>query len=549
MGLEEKFDLSTLPEAYKVILSQATDISDMSIVTEKPDPSFALVPRIHGWKPIPVARMISSAEKRRRADCALCGADERTHSLVWHAYGVDKNVEKALEVAQDAGLTEVSVKLIRSHFPNHNYDQPAPAKRIAAEELVKLVEDLPDRHKNIIRAVYRQRVLSTKQIIALFYEPTTTNDKSAAKSAYRELHNLRFNHLLYPFRTEKRKAAEVFYALGKHSVPWLEMEEGKLAGDQICITRRDQIKEYQLEHDMLAADVVVQLTRQLYTTRDKNNLIPVQGQPMSLSIPTDCWWGERSLRMRFKDLIRGEERMVAPDGFAALRMNDGRHRQFMLPFFVEWDSGHKKLEDTAEQLASYVDLARSGAIGKRFPQLAVPGYAPPVLLVASTPTRAARISGRAKELIEEKRLNGDFLPLLLVSDLETMRNSGFAPGAWRNVMAETAESVNLAEQLLLGNQVLTEKAPIHWRVPIGIDPDGARAEGPKNAKSTRKTVTVNSRELLASLAHTARDMTAHGPMESLVGDLIAEAEKDTVAPQRLDAIIQQLQDICSGAEM
>lgn len=520
----------------------------MTLVTDNSAPSFELVSRIHGWKPVPAARIISAAEKRKQRDCPLCNAGERDHSLVWHAYGVKKNINGAVVASQEAGLTGVTPDVVKRHFPNHNYDQPAPNKRLSVDEQLHLTDSMSERAQRMLEVVYRQRALSTKQLVQLFFESTTKNDTSASKSAYRLLHELRFEHLLYPFRTERRKAPEVFYALGRHAVPHVERTEGRLTGDTVAVTKRSQVKEYQLEHDIAAADVFVQMRRQLYTSRGQDNLVSVEGQELSLHLPTECWWGERSLRMAYTDPASQTEQVVIPDGFAALRMNDGRKRQFMLPFFIEWDSGHKNIDETVQQLVNYVALSRSGAIGKRFPQLDVAGYGVPVCMVTNTANRALRLAQMTKAALQAKGLTAADVPAMFITDVETMRNSAYAPGAWREVMAEgVGHPRNIAEQLLAANETLTETAPVHWRVPLVMDPDGARPKGQVSAftrTDRRGEILPRFESLRDEIVPMAAD-TAH---DSVVGDLIAEGERETTGLDRLNEICAQLADIRSQIE-
>ena len=441
----------------------------MTIIPFQDKPDIELVERIHGWKPIPAARITTAAQKRKSKDCPLCQAAEKPHSKVWHAYGVNKNVEQAVKTAHDEGLEGVSAKLVKNHLRNHNYNQPAPQKRLSREEMLAVTDSVSDRGRKILLAVYRQRALSTKQIVQLFFESETSSDESAQKSAYRLLHELRFKHLLYPFRVEDRKSPEVFYSLGRYAVPYLEDNEGSLTGDA-SVVRRDQVKEYQLEHDLKAADCLVQLRRQLYTNRSKDNLINVGGQVMSLRLPAECWWGSRSLSMGYR--TSEGEKTVVPDGFAALQFNDGRKRQFQLPFYLEWDSGHKTAEDSAEQLFNYIAFARGGSTGKRFPQLECEGYLPPVVMVTSTPARALRLAQMVREKAQARGFKPEDCPMMLLTDVETMSGGGFAPGAWREVFSEHNSTLNLAEQLLEGNKVLCQNNPVHWRLPIAIDPAG-----------------------------------------------------------------------------
>lgn len=474
---------------FSLILSAVNeDLSDMTLVDNKPD--FPLVARLHGWKPVPAARITRAAE-RKKSGCPLCDADPKAHSVVWHAYGVDKDVDGAHAAALDQGL-EIELAQVKRHFISHSFLQPAPLKRISSDEMLYLANGLKDREKQILLAVYRMRVLKTSQIADLFFASTTNNDTAASKSALRTLHKLRYSHMLYQYSTEQRKSPEKYYFLGRHAAPFIERQEGRLVG-QPYVTDASTVSEFFIEHDVNAAEVFVQMRKQLYANRDRENLVEVHGQKQHLHLPAETWWSARSLAFAYQNPFTATEQRIIPDGFAALTINDGRHQQYRLPFFYEWDSGWKPLEETVEQLANYVSFAVSGAVGKRFPKLEVDGYFPPVLVVTNTPNRAYKLAQMTREACAHHA--PEHVPAMFVTDMETLRNGAWTPGAWRSVHdEESLAPISLAEHLLDANRVLLERAPIHWRMGIEMDPEGARpkAKGAPALSAKRPTAVTPS---------------------------------------------------------
>lgn len=463
-------ELARLPKSYSMILSRVQeDLSTMTLVA--PTNEFRLVPRIHGWRPIPSARILKAAELQKQKDCPLCHASPEQHAAAWYAYGIKRDATAAVRASQDGGVTGVTPKIIKQHFPNHNYEQPAP-KRIKTDDMLYLGQQLKPREQKILQAVYRQRVLSTRQIIDLFFQQETSNNVSAQKSAYRTLHKLRHGHFLYPYRTRNKRSPEVFYFLGRYAAPWIESQEGSPIGNPYVSSHAD-IKEYLLEHDSKAADVYVQMRKQLYANRDKNNVVSVNGTPQHLYLDDSSWYGARGLNFGYPDPFTGTDQKIIPDGFGTLNLNDGRHMQFRLPFFYEWDSGAKNIDETIDQLTHYVGFAMSGAVGKRFPQLEMKDYFPPILVVTNTPLRAHKL---AKGVRAACAKYGDAsVPPIFTTDQETLGGRAFAPGSWNVAQGDgsTDSSTNIAEHLLAASEKLNQGGGVHWRVALLMDPEGA----------------------------------------------------------------------------
>lgn len=463
----------SLPDRYarwgsackRILCRAGEDISSMPLTPDTPE--FELVPRIRGWRPIPSARIIRAAELQKGRECPLCRAGAQAHSEAWHAYGVKKDVAAAVRAAQDAGVSGVTPQIAKRHFTAHQYLQPAPLKRISNDEMMFLAEALSDRERRIMQAVYRQRVLSTRQIADVFVAPESKDDTTASKSVLRTLGILRYGHFLYQYQPREKKSAEKFYFLGRHGVPYVESVEGRLVGES-HVVNGESVREYMIEHDSLAADVFVRMRKQLYAKFGDDSLVEVGGRAQHLHLPTDSWHGARSLQLGFIDPFSGVEQKLVPDGFAALTIGDTR-----LPFFYEWDSGKKTPEDTVEQLCAYAGLAISGAAARRFPQLDVAGYFPPVLLVTSTPTRAYKLAQMAREACS--RFGEGTVPPMFITSLDTMRNGAFTPGAWHDVHGEPSTAAkSIAEHLQEASVPLTSAAPLSSRVQLEIDLDAAR---------------------------------------------------------------------------
>lgn len=463
-----------LPEPYRGLLERVTvDLSDQVIVPlpeRLPEP---LIPRVTGWKPVPSAHLVRPLVVQGKRDCPLCQAGDTQHSRVWHAYGESKDQAAAVREAQDSGLAGVTPEVVRRHFPNHHYIQPAPIRRLTSQEMLFRAEHLSEREQAVLVAVYRHRALSSRQLADLFWKEHTKSDESAQKSSYRTLRKLSFNHFLYQYRTQQKRSSEVLYFLGRHAVPYVESVEGRLIGTPHVSDAR-KVSEHLLHHDLTAAEVFVQLRTAAFTNRDPGNLVPINGNPVKVDVPVETWWGARSLAIGYTDPYTGADQAIAPDGFAAVAVDDPRAVQSRLPFWYEWDSGSKDLDtETVPQILDYIGFSASGAAGRRFPQLAVAGYAPPLLVVTSNANRAYQMVGKLQQRVSDRA--SETLPYVVVTDLETLKAAPYAPHAWRLVWGAPAhEQMTLGDHLVAGNRELIDTSALHPRMPMVADADAAR---------------------------------------------------------------------------
>jgi len=444
-------------------------------VERTPSVGMPLKDEVYGWLPE------YDCSGKENTDCVLCSASEDVHARAWEAYGTTKNSQAAVRVLRRSGLSGIADKEVASHFQAHHYEQPA-APQASDKKMLQAAAAIPDRYgraNKIIQALSRQGALSYQQIVQLFCEPDTNSEASANKTASRLLSKMRFAHQVYPIRAEGRRSAETYYTLAPWAVPGLErMGENRSAYTPQSF--RDQKAIYQVEHDVAAADVFVQLRRQLYPKNKTGRLIELFGSKVPLHMSTDSWWGHHSLLMSSSD----GKLKSQPDGFATLEINDGRRQQFQLPMFMEWDGGMHSEQAVAQSMADYARLAASGKVGERFPQLNVPGYQVPMLLVCPTENRAQRVVQQVDSLLQD-------LPqhvMLLITDQEKMQNAAWEVGSWTMVGFD-ASDFNLVELLMTAARKLNQAAPIHWRSKLKIDLQGARLPEPRYPNWMKETVT------------------------------------------------------------
>ena len=471
--------LLALPEYFTTLLEHSEDISQQVLVAWPEQIEGELVNRIPGWPQVKTSKTTKAAERNKKKDCPLCAfalSNPKEHGKIWEAYaGEEKNLDGVVSQAQDMGVPGINPSLAKKHFQSHNYDQPAPFSRLSAEERIKIIENIPDRKGRIpviLVALYRHRFLSRKQLVQLLI-PGTQISQSDDKTISRLLSKLRFNHAVYEFYRD-REGQKKYYALGGYGVPFVEQIESRLIG-KVGVTKREHVSDMKMAHDIKASDVYILMRCQLY---DLKNQIQLGQQPVAVDMPPESWWAERNLSMAFQ--VPGGEQKVEPDGFATLAINDGRHLQAQLPMWLEWDSGHKR-ERTIQQIVNYLGFMNSPAPGKRFPQTNVPGYRIPLLMVTSTPERAADLCGLVRKQALEQNMDIDGAPLMLITDQKTMETGSWLPGAWRDIRSGEIRQENLAELLLEASRPLLDAKPIHIRESIQIDHDGAKPINNLNA--------------------------------------------------------------------
>jgi hypothetical protein len=335
----------------------------------------------------------------------------------------------------------------REHFLRHRPEQPAYMQTLDRERLLAEALSFSDRCQRIIDCVYRQRLLSTDQITELFYAASASNWQSAHTMARQDLGPLARRHFLYGYWPSKEAAKRrdapkhfanrLLYFLGRASVPFIEdryHDQGLQLRPDHYVIAHDQVGLGPLIHDLRTNGLVVAIHRAL-RLRGRRVQLP-DGSETIASCLTDNWYGPKHLQMGFTDPRTREHREINPDAFATIslarsRWNPRALPACQLPFFIEYDHGGRKLREVSEQLLSYHRLAVSGAVAKRFPDLAVEGYAVPVVMVFSDPKR---VRTAHKRFLEHAHAHGltDGSPMLLCAERDWLEDPFACPAtlAW-----------------------------------------------------------------------------------------------------------------------
>ena len=225
---------------------------------------------VYGWMPT------YEAELHAHEGCEICAADEQIQDRAWHAYGIDKNLGRALRSLRKAGLAGLDEKAVGAHYRAHNYRQPA-APQASRAKMLAAARSIPDGHgriPKILQAISRMGVLSQSQIVRLFFYPDTSSQDSAEKSAARMLSRMRFSHLIYPVRPEAQRSPETYYALGAWALPLLEECDAQTSTPR-ALAHRKELPMYLLQDQSDAAEMFTHLRSGLYPRNRANRILEV----------------------------------------------------------------------------------------------------------------------------------------------------------------------------------------------------------------------------------------------------------------------------------
>jgi len=325
----------------------------------------------------------------------------RQHTVaeeLWAAWDGSADWErKVIRVAAEHGIA-VSVEQARIHFSRHRIEQPYLSRRPAAPLVLAEVGLLSPRNQEILRVVYRQRLLSREQAIELFFLEGHRSRKASEVDADRVMTHFARRHLLYrwypPTVWPKSLrnpgtgfAKSVFYFAGRALQPWVESTEPGPVWPENFVGLSRQVGLAILQHDIACTQVFVDIVHSL---RAREGVVMVGegegAQAVAVRAPMANWFGSRQTRLVFYDQRRSCDIDMKPDGFASLAVersgfDKGAIAPCQLPFFYEFDRGNKEVISVAQQMLDYHRLAVAGAVGERFPDLAVPGYATPMLML------------------------------------------------------------------------------------------------------------------------------------------------------------------------
>jgi hypothetical protein len=207
--------------------------------------------------------------------------------------------------------------------------------------------------------------------------------------------------------------------------------------------------------------------------------LPGQTEPSCLELHPENWFGDKSLAIAFYDNRRLLEDEIRADGFASLSVqrntwdeNKEGLPSSQMPFFIEYDHGSKEIGDVAQQLLSYHLLARTRRVTERFPDLDIPNYAVPVIMIFSTESRLRSIHKRFHKLCEEEGITSG-VPILLANEEDWSENA-IAPDICRLAWESPDIRISFLDALLRASSELITSRVVLARHVLQINLKAAR---------------------------------------------------------------------------
>ena len=408
-----------------------------------------------------------------------------------------------MAVAAELGVA-CTASQAKAHFRDHWVEQPHHSAPMDRENWLAEAMSLSPRALDILDAVYRMRLLSAGQIADLFYRGSAKTDASAQNMARRDLTALAQRHLLYrwypsPQAVGRRDAPSRFahqtvYLLGRRALPLIEHRYGVALRPEHYTTMASQVAVDLVIHDLRANGLYVAMQRAI---QQRKGVLELPGgtldEPVrapAFLVPAN-WYGVKHVRLGFHDRAEMLDREVMPDAFMTLSVGrsgygPGALPSSQLPFFVEYDHGSRTYGEVIEQLFTYDAVARAEAAGKRFPDLAVPGYAVPAIMVFSSRHRVLEAHKRFLAHIRAKRITGN-APIFLTAE-EDWLTDPFGPGQIVHAWGDPDRRYSLLEVLLQSSRRLIERRALLSQQELRLDLQGAKpvVQGAYSAAEIRK---------------------------------------------------------------
>lgn len=386
------------------------------------------------------------------------------------------------------------------HFSRHNLAaQPRPTAQRIKKQLPELESFLTERDTQILLFVAQVGIATAEQIAELFWA-------GSVLMTQRRLRDLTTYHALFRVSGAKRDECYAYYlgpaaarVLGQSPARWSSVD------DQSKISGRNRRHDIGVTELMLAlrrssGDCTIS-SRAARSSIDVGNMWATNHVGVSIQVPS---WIDSDGKHH-----KAQTRNIRPDGFALIGIEfeqdqaGGIPQSFALPLLLENDTGtrpyHEESSDgkhrgVDEQIASYVPLAKSGAIKERFPELAVDGYDIPMLFVTQGRLKTsdtARVNGVRRAVLKafkHHRFNLSELPPLLLAYQEDVHKLGLQAPVYDLSKPDQGEDQRqtLLAALIQGNRALIESRRLNAHSLLEIDPYGAIQSGPAKAKSEKQ---------------------------------------------------------------
>lgn len=392
-------------------------------------------------------------------ECPLCTCGTSEHDEVWHAYAQNMKLADAHRMAQrrldDPSITSEQVD---EHLRRHHWVQPSPPGKLHPS--LALQEALVEfkRHEfYLLRALYRAKALSARQIYALFYLDHAVDGPDLQQRLADDLHRLTFRSFLYQHWPENRGALTFddpgpYYCLNRQAIPIINRLEDTSVAFNSYTTSIAQIQEFNLEHDCRFHDVIVALRQSLY-----RRSFSLAGREVQAHVGVEHWYAPVQLNTHLK-LLDGQEVNFTPAGLLGVRLESrDSDLSTLLPLWLEYDRGTHDADLVAQSVLCYGNYFNSPDFKKRFPRLAEHKSTGPLVVICESAYRRDEV---AQAL--EARLGGKRVPVYL-TDRPTVSHDPYTPGIL-TTPGGGDERFTLLDRLVEHSRTL-----IQHRVYVGTD--------------------------------------------------------------------------------
>jgi Replication-relaxation len=428
-----------------------------------------------------------------------CGLCRRLHTdplliSLWSAWQLPKPQARAARIEEILKRKKApySVVEVEEHVAHHRAVQPSPKWSDVSGQIDAIAEAMKERHWEILRFVGQARLVSGQQIDELFFSHIQRSE--GAESSHIAARNLRWmahRHLLYRVWVlgQTKRAPRTVYGLGRAGAELLS-ELYPRDGGWSYLTSPSDVSVQTVKHDLHVGDLFLDLRRQ------DGKAIEVGERSVTTQLRPENFWAAGSVGVTVTvphgvdELGRAtaaRKRVVRPDGFCvvgidldeALPYGDS----FPLPLLLEYDSGRRRNREVAEQITSYLHVATSSSIKRRFPDLDIEGYDVPLLLVTRGYAgghgrrRAEHLREEALQMISGRRLQAR--PPIYMAVHEDVADAGLQASVtdlW------TGHQASLLEVLVRDSKELMKAASLSAESILTIDHEGAAERALKAEK-------------------------------------------------------------------
>lgn len=340
--------------------------------------------------------------------CLLCDATAEQHEKIWCAYASRLNLRDAWRMSmrtlelEDGQLTDEEVQ---EHLFEHHWVQPSPPGKFHRSlALQEALTTFPRHLFWLLRAIYRAKALSERQIYAMFYLQAAPDGLELRERFKQDLRRLVFRSFLYQHWPENRGALAYedpgpYYFLNRQAIPVVERLEGVTLEFTTYTTSLQQVHEFQLEHDARMLDVVVAMRECLY-----DRVFPYGDEQMAAMVGIEHWYSPVQLESHLV-LPNKEEVNFAPSALLGVRMeSQSGNLSTLLPVWLEYDRGTEEPEDVARGITYYAAYYATSEYKQLFPRLAEHQTPGPLICVCESPYRRDEVAEAFGELLGERQV-------------------------------------------------------------------------------------------------------------------------------------------------